>query len=141
MNEEEGPVLIITKNKSVNDYLGIIFKLGRYHDSIRVRYMDNYSELADGLIYGLRKSFGWITEGDVKKVEDDNKKCFYFNEGKIDGGRGRGPDHGKCKHPKSTYTACTHQVRLLCEFYKQKDKTRFLINEITICKHGAIRGL
>jgi len=144
MTEEKTPIIIISGNKTLNDYLGIIFKLGKYHDKIILRFMDNYSGLVDSLIVGLRKSFGWLLEDDIKKIEDDNKKCIYFNDGNLSNPGEpvrKGKDYGKCTNPKSSYPNCTFQVRNICKHYKQKNKTRFLINEAVILKHGALKGL
>lgn len=138
------PIIKISRNKSLNDYLGIIFKLGKYHDTIIIRYMDNYTELVDGLLYGLRKSFGWLKESEIEQVEDENEKCIFFDDGIISSPgepTKRGTDYGKCKCNESTYSMCTFHVRKMCKYYKQKDRTKFIVNQVVIQKHGALRGL
>jgi len=140
----ELPRIIISSNKSINDYLGIIFKLGKYNDEIAIRYMDNYIDMIDSFLLGLRKSFGWLQEGPVEKVEDDNKKCITFDDDLINKPNEpsrRGSNYGRCKLEGCKYSKCTFQVRKVCDDYKQKDKSRFVINQVIIRKHGSLRGL
>ena len=142
--ETEIPTIIIGGNKNINDYLGIIFKLGKYNDRIKIKFMDNYINTIESLLTGLRKSFGWLQEDEIKKIEDDNKKCVYFEDDMLNNPGGpskRGPNYGRCNNKKGEYSKCTFQVRNVCKYYKQKDKTKFLINEVIIQKHGALRGL
>jgi hypothetical protein len=142
--EKDMPEIVISKNKSTNDYLGIIFQLGKYHDSIKLKFMDNCMDMVDAMLLGLRKSFGWLVDGEVRKVEDDNKKCIHFNEdfkNRPGDPIKRGPNYSKCNCTESGYSMCSFQVRKICKDYQQKDNAKFLINEVIIEKHGALKGL
>jgi len=143
---EDNIPIIIVSGKPIKDYLSIIFKLGKYsgNNRIIIQYMDKYADKVDALLYGLRKSFGWLQVGEMKKVECENKKCVHFNNSIINQpGESimKGPDYGKCMNKDSTYRQCTFQILNICKHYQQKDNSKFLTNEVIIEKHGALRGL
>jgi hypothetical protein len=124
---ESIPIIIIGGKKQITDYIALIYMICKNNNRIAIRYMDNYTPMIESLVYGLRKSFGWLKEDESKKIMGENLKCYHLDEGKC------ACDSGHIK--------CTFQIRTICEKYVQKDKSKFLINELIIEKHGAIRGL
>ena len=138
-------ITIFGGEHDVDKYLGIIFKLGKYNDTLAIRFRDKYIDMVEKFVKDLRGVFGWLQEGDIHKVEDDNKKCVFFNSDIQRSDRGeyikKGPNYGRCTNAESGYLTCSFSIRKTCPKYKQGDDTKFMVNEIVIRKHGAIVGL
>ena len=120
-------VIIITDD-DLKKYLNILFKLGMYNNRIAIRYVDAFDGFVNVLVSGLKQSFGWLREEEIRRFEDYSKKCD-FNKG------------GKCENKESGYIHCNFRIRDTCKNYAQTEKVKYLVNEIIITKHGAIRGL
>lgn len=142
--EKPDKVIIISGNKTFAEYLMMIFKFGKTNDRIIIKYIDRYAELVDALLFGLRKSFGWLQVGEVKRIEDENRQCIFYNCEMIytPGEKPkRSAQYGLCTNKESNYQRCDFHVREICQKYKQKDNKKFFINEVIIEKHGAIKGI
>jgi len=130
-DEERRTPIIITDKPDATFYKSILLEGMRFDNSV-LHWTDKNSANAEYIIRMMTKGAGWCTvRGARRRVMTENTVCKF-----------KDPATGMCTNPKvQPSVRCTEQVRRACQFYEQKQKGKFEVNEIILEKVAQARGL